>query len=259
MARPDFVLDADVHLDGVGNLEPAPSHQVPESDATGSDEQRVSLGRAEFIVGVGGLHSIVQASDYSENVARRQRWIGEAAPVASGQSRGRGRGLARSGQACNSRHLGCDWVAVWLKHRGAGVEIRSDAGRNQRELVEEQVVVDIHLVSDIRAGANRSLSVTFGVPGKTKLRPETILGILGMVGDTLPPKIEEGRPIDAGFIVEVARVILPAGAEQEREVGPRVPVVAEIPGDAIVCMAAVGVAEAWSHREEAIRGPHTEV
>src|SRR5207247_6542862 len=64
----------------------------------------------------------------------------------------------------------------------------------------------------------------FGVPRKTKLRPETILGILRMVGDTLPPKIEKGRPIDAGFIVEVARVILPAGAEQKREVGPRVPV-----------------------------------
>src|SRR5262249_847255 len=92
-----------------------------------------------------------------------------------------------------------------------------------------------------------------GIPCEAQLRTEGGLGELRLVGGALHEVVQERGPLYAvaAFFVEVATVILPAGAVVEGEVGEHSPAVTEVDRGAVVAVAPILEATASAQREEA--------
>src|SRR5262249_20670750 len=121
---------------------------------------------------------------------------------------------------------------------GGGGSVRGDGGGGGGEGIENGVVPDVHLISEIEAAANAHFAAASRIPGEAHLRAECGERELRDLAQLRIAVNGQLRQL-ARRAVEESRVILPARAKVEREATRHTPCVARIPRDARVVMTAV--------------------
>src|SRR5262249_18048115 len=234
VTRPQLMLEADVELQRIRNLEIARKDSA-ESVTTRNLEKCFPLARIELMVRVSGVQSQMHFTDRRQNVL--DRLTDQVAVIAIGMF---------------AIHI--DRCAIWPENTALVERVRSDAGWNDGELVEDRVVGDIHFVGEIETATNRGLASAKWIPREAETRAEFVFRELRRVKRWWMNQAENRRATRAVFflLVKESSVVFPTRPEVDRQVASSAPVVAHVPGKTVIVVSAVRKIMRCRNSEEAI-------